>query len=143
MAGPKTVPTDASVDEFIAAVPDERRRADCQAMAALLQGVTGEKPVLWGSSIVGFGAYPMTYADGRSADWPLIAFSPRKSDLTLYIMPGFDGFEADLAALGRHRRSKTCLYLKRLADVDGEVLERVCLASVETMRLRHPRRACR
>ncbi len=139
MATAKTVPTGASVDDFIAAVADERRSADCVLLAALLRDVTGEPAVMWGSSIVGFGACAMTYADGRQAGWPLIAFSPRKSDLTLYIMPGFDGFEAELAALGKHRRSKTCLYLKRLADVDGTVLERMCRASVEIMRSRHPR----
>ena len=139
MAAAKTVPTGASVDDFIAAVADERRRADCRQLVDLLCDVSGEPAVMWGSSIVGFGAYPMTYADGRQADWPLIAFSPRKSDLTLYIMPGFDGFAADLAVLGKHKCSKTCLYLKRLADVDGTVLERMCRTSVEAMRSRHPR----
>ncbi len=139
MAGPKTVATDASVDDFIAAVADERRRNDCMALVELLRRVTGEPPVLWGTSIVGFGAYAMRYANGSTADWPLIAFSPRKADLTLYIMPGFDSFEADLAVLGPHKRSKSCLYVKRLDALDAAVLERLCAQSVQLMRARHPR----
>lgn len=133
MAEPKTLPTKASVAAFIAAVPDEQRRKDCQVVAKLMQAATGEKPVLWGTSIVGFGTYRYKYASGREGDWPVVGFSPRSRDLTLYIMPGFDGFAELLPKLGKHRRSVSCLYLKRLADVDLAVLEKIIAGSVRAM----------
>ena len=130
---PKTVPTGASVAGFIAAVPDEARRADCKALVKLMQQASGEKARMWGSSIVGFGAYRYHGASGRSGDWPLIAFSPRKNDLTLYIMPGFDSFAAQLHKLGPHKTGKSCLYLKRLADTDRAVLQEIIESSVAAM----------
>ena len=130
---PKTVPTAASVADFIAAVSDEARRADCKALVKLMQQVTGEKECMWGSSIVGFGANRYAYASGRSGEEPLVAFSPRKNDLTLYIMPGFDGFAAQLHKLGPHKTGKSCLYLKRLADTDPMVLQDIIESSVAAM----------
>ncbi len=120
MPEPKTRPTDASVDDFIAAQAPDSRREDCRALVRMFEKATGERPVMWGPSIVGFGSYRMKYADGKENDWPVVAFSPRKSDLTLYV--SLD--EELLARLGKHKRSKgSCLYLKRLADVDLGVLE--------------------
>lgn len=133
MAEPKTQPTKASVAAFLAAIPDEQRRKDCRAVAKMMQEATGEKPVIWGTGIVGFGTYRYRYASGREGDWPVIAFAPRKNDLTLYIMPGFERFSGLLAKLGRHRSAKSCLYLKRLADVDGAVLKEIIGRSVAAM----------
>ena len=133
MAEPKTRPTAASVAAFLAAIPGEQRRKDCKAVAKLMQEATGAKPVLWGTSIVGFGAYRYKYASGREGEWPVTGFSPRKNDLTLYIMPGFERFQELLARLGKHRTGKSCLYLKRLADVDAEVLGEIVTQSVAAM----------
>jgi len=139
MAELKTKPSDASVEDFIAGVEDEARREDCRTLVELMRRVTGENPVMWGPSIVGFGSYHYRYASGREADWMVAGFSPRKRDLTVYVMAGFKGAEQTLARLGRHRTSKgSCLYLKRLADVDLEVLEELVTASVERVRRAYP-----
>ncbi|MEU1685317.1 DUF1801 domain-containing protein [Micromonospora sp. NPDC005707] len=120
---PVTVPTDASVDDFLAAVPDDRRRADAERLCALLREVTGEPPVMWGPSIVGFGTYRYTYAGGRTGDWPLVGFSPRKQQLVVYLVGGYEErYPSVLARLGPHKTRKGCLYLKRLDDVDESAL---------------------
>lgn len=112
-------PTGASVEEFLAAVPHERRRADAYELCALMEQIVGEPPAMWGPSIVGFGSYHYVYASGHSGDAPLAAFSPRKADLVVYLVDGFqERYGSALARLGPHRASKVCLYLKRLADVD-------------------------
>lgn len=133
MAENKTQPTDASVDAFIDAIPDPVRRADCRQVAAMMQAATGAPPVMWGAAIVGFGRYRYTYASGRTGNWPVIGFSPRKNDLTLYLMPGFERQADRLAKLGRHRTGKSCLYLKKLADVDLAVLQALVDDSVQAM----------
>lgn len=139
MAEPKTRPTDASVEEFIAGVEGEARRADCRALVAMMRRVTDAEPVMWGPSIVGFGSYHYRYASGREGDWMLTGFSPRKRDLTVYIMAGFEGADETLARLGPHRTSSgCCLYVKRLSDVDLEVLEALVGGSVDRMRQAHP-----
>lgn len=120
---PVTVPTGASVDNFLAAVPDDRRRADAERLCALLGEVTGEAPVMWGPSIVGFGTYRYTYAGGRTGDWPLVGFSPRKQQLVVYLVGGYEErYPSVLARLGPHKTGKGCLYLKRLDDVDESAL---------------------
>jgi Domain of unknown function (DU1801) len=120
---PATVPTDASVDDFLAAVSDEPRRADAERLRAILGEVTGEEAVMWGPSIVGFGSYRYTYGSGRTGDWPLVGFSPRKQHLVVYLVGGFEERHASvLARLGRHKTGKGCLYLRRLEDVDEGVL---------------------
>jgi hypothetical protein len=139
MAEPKTRPTDASVEDFIAGVEGEARRADCRALVAMMRRVTDAEPVMWGPSIVGFGSYHYRYASGREGDWMLTGFSPRKSDLTVYIMAGFKGADESLARLGAHRTSSgCCLYVKRLADVDLDVLEELVATSVNCMRRAYP-----
>ncbi len=130
---PKTKPSNASVADFITAVADETRRADCQTLVKLMEKASGEKARLWGANIVGFGAYRYEYASGRTGDWPLIAFSPRKSDLTVYIMPGFERYQELLARLGKHKTGKSCLYLKRLADTDPAVLNELITSAVAAM----------
>ena len=130
---PKTRPTDASVATFIGQQADPTRRADCHAVAALMQAATGEPAVMWGDAIVGFGAYRVRYSSGQMLDWPLLGFSPRKNDLTLYLAAEFEGRAALLEKLGRHKTGKVCLYLKRLADVDAGVLNELILASLAAM----------
>lgn len=139
MAELKTRPTRASVAKFILSVEDETRRQDCRTLSEIMERVTGAKPVMWGPSIVGFGRYRYRYASGREGDWMLAGFSPRKRDLTVYVMAGFKRAEKTLAKLGKHRASSGgCLYLKRLSDVDLEVLEQLVRDSVEHLRRTHP-----
>jgi hypothetical protein len=122
MTGPKTARNAASVAEFLAAVSDPRRRADAEAVCALMAEVTGAQPAMWGASIVGFGEYHYKYATGREGDWPAVGLSPRKQALTIYISAGFDAYEELLGRLGPHSTGRSCLYIKRLADVDRDVL---------------------
>lgn len=128
----KTVATKASVTDFINAVPEEAKRKDALALLALYKKVTGEKPVMWGTSMVGFGLYHYKSERSRQeGDWPLAAFSPRKQNLTLYVMPGFGNLDDLLAALGKHKTSKGCLYINKLADVDMAVLEKIVKRSYQ------------
>jgi len=133
MAELKTKKTKASVTAFLDKITDEQRRTDCQTLLNLMKQATGEEPKLWGSSIVGFGTYHYRYASGREGDWPIIAFSPRKTDLTLYIMPGFEKFESLMAKLGKYKTGKSCLYIKKLDDVEIPVLKKLIATSVEKM----------
>lgn len=137
MSDPKTKPTDASVEDFLAAVETARRREDARAVCALMQAVSGEKPVMWGPSIVGFGRYANVTADGKSADWPRMGFSPRKAALTLYLA-STPQTEAMLARLGPHTTSVACLYIKRLDQVDMAVLRDLCVAGWDEMKRRYP-----
>lgn len=122
MAEPRTRPTAADVDAFLAAVADERRRTDAQALATLMAEATGAAPVMWGSSIVGFGTYHYRYAGGREGDWPPVGFSPRKQALTVYLAEGFDRHAELLARIGPVTTGKGCLYIKRLDAVDTDAL---------------------
>ena len=131
MAALKTRPTDASVADFLDAVESEGRREDAWAVLRLMEEVTGEKPVMWGDSIVGFGSYHYRYASGREGDWPVTGFSPRKQALTLYIMSGFPRHQELMGRLGKHRTGKSCLYINKLADIDQDVLRELVRASVE------------
>ena len=130
---PKTKKTEARVSKFLAAITDEQRRADCERVAALMQKATGESPTMWGEHIVGFGRYRHQYASGTTGDWPVVGFSPRKNDITLYLMPGFPERAVLLTALGKHKTGKSCLYLKQLADVHLDVLRELLDASVRAM----------
>jgi len=132
----KTRPTGASVRAFVDAIEDPARRADCRLLMTLMRQASGARAEMWGASIVGFGRYRMTYASGREAEWPLIGFSPRKNDLTLYLMDSFDGRDELLARLGRHKTGKSCLYLKGLAQVDRATLEELIRRSVAHMQSR-------
>lgn len=136
MAELKTQPTDASVDAFIAGL-DDARRDDCAVVLALMTEVTGLPAQMWGKAIVGFGRYDYTYASGRSGSWFRVGFSPRKRDLTLYVMPGFEKVQDLLEALGKHRLGKSCLYLKQLSDVDLDVLRQLVTRSLEVMEARY------
>ncbi|MDE2726707.1 MAG: DUF1801 domain-containing protein [Gemmatimonadota bacterium] len=138
MSDIKTRPTDASVEVFIDAVDHPRRREDARTLLELMQRVTGEEPVMWGPSIVGYGSYHYRYASGQEADWPVVGFSPRKQNLSIYIMTGFEESDELLSRLGKHKTGKSCLYVNKLADVDLDVLERLVRASVAEMKRRYP-----
>lgn len=123
MAENKTKQNDQSVEEFLNRVPDEKKRQDSFALLALMKEVTGMEPKMWGDAIVGFGSYHYKYASGREGDAPLAGFSPRKQNLTVYMEAGFDQKYGDLLSkLGKHTTSQSCLYIKKLADVDSDVL---------------------
>jgi hypothetical protein len=124
MAELKTKKTVASVDAFLKKV-DDKRRADCVALVQLMRNATKAEPRMWGSSIVGFGDYSYKYDSGREGEWFAMGFSPRKTDLTLYLMPGVDHYRDYLARLGPHKTGRSCLYIKRLADVDLTVLRQL------------------
>lgn len=130
----KTTATKASVSDFLARIDDEARRSDCTKIVALMEKVTGERPTLWGTSIVGFGKYHYRYDSGREGDFFLTGVSPRKDSLTLYITPGFDEHGALLGKLGKFKTGKSCLYIKKLADVDMKTLETLVARSVRQMR---------
>ncbi|MBZ5504550.1 MAG: DUF1801 domain-containing protein [Acidobacteriia bacterium] len=133
MADNKTKPTKLSVAAFIDALADQSRRADAKALVKLMQNAAGEKPKMWGPSIIGFGSYHYTYDSGREGDMPLVAFSPRKAATVLY---GFSDSKALLAKLGKHTKGKGCLYIKKLADVDQKVLEAMVIQSLAAKRER-------
>ena len=135
MAEAKTKPTKESVTGFLNKVPDAARREDCFAVAKIMEEITGEKPQMWGPSIVGFGSYHYKYASGHEGDWPVIAFSPRKQDLTLYLsLNGYDKFGALMDQLGKHKTGKSCLYIKRLSDIHLPTLKKIIQASVKNLR---------
>lgn len=133
MAELKTKLTRQSVATFLNTVVDDRRRRDCRTVLRMMKDVTKAEPKMWGSGIVGFGSYHYKYASGREGDWFLTGFSPRKRDLTLYIMPGFDRYDALLSKLGKYRTGKSCLYIKSLDDVDRDVLQQLIRQSVKQM----------
>jgi Domain of unknown function (DU1801) len=137
MADNKTKPTKLSVAAFIDKLTDLNRRADAKTLVQMMQRATGEKPKMWGPSIVGFGSYHYRYDSGREGDMPLIAFSPRKAATVLYNMTGFSDSEALRAKLGKHTTGKGCLYIKKLADVNQQVLEALVVKSLAAMRARY------
>jgi hypothetical protein len=133
MAELKTKQNEQDVYEFLDGVSNETRKNDSYAVLELMRTTTGMEPKMWGDSIVGFGSYHYKYASGREGDWFLTGFSPRKQSLTLYIMPGFDEYEALLEKLGKHKIGKSCLYINKLADVDLSVLKTLIEKSVKKM----------
>jgi hypothetical protein len=139
MADNKTKPTKVSVSAFIDALADETKRADAKVLVKLMQSATGEKPKMWGPSIIGFGSYHYTYESGREGDMPIAGFSPRKAATVVYGLTGFSDSEALRAKLGKHTTGVGCLYIKKLADVDQKVLQTLILKSVAAKRAEHPR----
>ncbi|HQR36715.1 MAG TPA: DUF1801 domain-containing protein [Blastocatellia bacterium] len=138
MAEPKTKVTNASVEDFISAVKDEQIREDCFAVAKIMQEATKNEPKMWGASIVGFGLYTYKYASGQTGDWPLVGFSPRKQNLTLYVMGGFDEYDDLMDKLGKFTCGKSCIYIKRLSDLHLPTLKKLIKASVKHMLKTHP-----
>lgn len=133
----KTKPSAVSVDTFLTGL-EPARQSDSRALCAMMAEITGEKPVLWGPSIIGFGSYAYRYESGHSGTSMLTGFSPRKAALTVYICSGFAERGGLLTRLGPHSTGKACLYIKKLADVDLSVLRQLIAGSVEEMRRRHP-----
>ncbi len=131
MAELKTKLTGASVDEFLSSIEDEQVRADSYAIAGIMEKATKAKACMWGSAIVGFGSRRFRYPDGREMDWMVIAFSPRKKNIVLYIAPDFAGCEELIAKLGKCSRGKSCLYIKRLSDVNIGTFKKIIKASVQ------------
>jgi hypothetical protein len=138
MADNKTKPTKLSVAAFIDALTDETKRADAKALVKLLQSATGEKPKMWGPSIIGFGSYHYRYESGREGNMPLAGFSPRKAATVLYGVTGAPEAPELLAKLGKHTSGKGCPYIKKLADVDQKVMEALVIKSVAATRARRP-----
>jgi uncharacterized protein YdhG (YjbR/CyaY superfamily) len=137
MAELKTKLNDASVDDFLAAYPQETRK-DCYEILKMMKSAAKAEPKMWGTSIVGFGSYHYKSERSRQeGDWPLVGFSPRKQNLTIYIMTGFDRYTAKLKKLGKHSLGKGCLYIKRLSDVDKKVLKELITDSVKAMKARN------
>ena len=134
----KTKPTNKSVKEFLKKVEHPTKREDSFKILELMKEITQEKPVMWGDSIVGFGSYRYKYASGREGDWPLVGFSPRKQNLALYIMSGFEKYEKLLESLGKFKTGKSCLYINKLRDIDIQILRELILESVEHMKKEYP-----
>jgi hypothetical protein len=122
--------TTASVEKFLNTIEDETRRDDCFAVLELMKSITKNEPAMWGSSIVGFGSYHYIYASGQEGDWPVTGFSPRKQNLTLYIMPGFTNYTELMKKLGKCKTAKSCLYIKRLDDIHLPTLKQLIKASL-------------
>ena len=140
MSEPKTRPTGASVSEFLALQGNERR-ADCEALVRMMEAATGERAEMWGAAIVGFGRHVHANGAKQACDWPRVGFSPRKQNLALYLMDGFEGCAGLMERLGKHTTGKACLYIKRLSDVDTDVLRELIARSVlpmEPQRVRTP-----
>ena len=138
MAELKTKKNAANVNEFVANIADANQQKDAKTLIALMSRATGEKPVMWGATMIGFGSYHYTYASGREGDWFVVGFSPRKRTTTLYIMDGFDEYQSLLSKLGKHSTGKSCLYIKKLDDIDIDVLERLVKKSVAAMNRSSP-----
>jgi Domain of unknown function (DU1801) len=134
MAEVKTKQTNASVKDFLNQIPDEERRKDCFAVAKIMEEITGSKPKMWGPSIIGFGSYHYKSArSGREGDWMITGFSPRKKDLTLYIMMGFEKYPELMEQLGKHSTGKSCLYIKRLSDIHLPTLKKLIKQSAKQL----------
>lgn len=137
MAEIKTKPTKASVKSFINNIPDEQMRADCTTIAEIMEKTTGCKPQMWGEAIVGFGTLTYKNAAGKGVDWLITGFSPRKQNLSLYIMTGFEAHEELMSKLGKHSTGKSCLYIKRLSDVHMPTLKKLITQSVKYMKKKY------
>jgi Domain of unknown function (DU1801). len=134
----KTRQTDESVTAFIDSVADEGRRDDARRLLSIMEEVTGYPARMWGSSIVGFGSYHYRYESGHEGDAPLVGFSPRKTEISIYLASDFEGRETLLNGLGKHRTGKACIYTKRLKDVDETALRQMIAASVQSTLERYP-----
>lgn len=133
MATNKTQPNNSNVNAFLDSVAEDKKRADSFKLLKIMQEITNESPKMWGSSIIGFGNYHYKYESGREGDFFIVGFSPRKQNLTLYIMPGFERYEKLMADLGKYKTGKSCLYIKSLDDVDMKILKELISDSVSYM----------
>lgn len=138
MAELKTTPTENSVQAFLASVEDDQKRKDCDTLIKVMSSITQAQPKMWGESIVGFGNYHYRYASGREGDWFQVGFSPRKQNLTVYIMCGFDKHQDIMEKLGKYKTGSSCLYLKKLEDIDLKVLRELMEQSIHYLKEKYP-----
>lgn len=138
MAEAKTKPTKVSLKTYLAGITDDARRTDCEAIAAMMKSVTRQEPVMWGPSIVGYGKYSYVYESGRSGEFCATGFSSRKSDISVYLVASGPNQDELLARLGKHKMGKSCLTIKRLADVDTKVLKQLIAESYKEVKRRYP-----
>lgn len=138
MAELKTTPTDQNVEQFLQTIADPKKRQDSLAILELMKQVTGLEPQMWGASIIGFGRYHYRYASGREGDWFLTGFSPRKQNITVYIIAGFSRYDDLLGHLGKFKTGQSCLYLKKLEDIDLPTLRELVAESVAEMKKNNP-----
>jgi len=138
MAEAKTKPTEIAVADFLKNVSDDQIREDCRSIIRLMESITGDKPKMWGPAIIGFGKYHYQYDSGRSGEICLAGFSPRKANITLYVLAGFPGQDELLQGLGKYKTGKSCLYIKKLSDVDIDVLGSLIKHSVNFLKDKHP-----
>ena len=134
MAELKTKPNSENVGDFLNTIDDKQKRADCKTVAKIMREATGKRAKMWGASIVGYDNYDYKYESGRSGSFMITGFSPRAQNISIYIMPGFKKFGPLMDKLGKYKTGKSCLYVKRLEDVDQKVLARLIKASVKEMR---------
>ena len=134
MAELKTKPTDISVGAFIASLPDEQKRQDCLVILELMKEVTGAEPKMWGESIIGLGSHHYRYASGTEGDWFMVGFSPRKQNITIYLMYGVEDHPEIMKKLGKYKTGKACLYIKHISDIDLEALKELIIFAVEETR---------
>ncbi len=134
----KTTKNDGSVEGYIGSIAKEDRRRDIQAINDMMADMTGWEPKMWGKSIVGFGDYHYKYDSGREGDFFRLGYSSRAQNITIYIMPGYEDFSDELSRLGNHKMGKSCLYIKRLSDVDTEVLKEIMQKGLDIMAERYP-----
>lgn len=138
----KTVPTDLKIGDYISSITDPQRREDCQWLLETMQDISGYEPTLWGASlksaIVGFGTYHYKYESGREGDFMRLGFANRAQNISLYIIPGYESLGDELSKLGKHKTGKSCLYIKRLSDVDRDVLKDIIRKDVAIMAERYP-----
>jgi hypothetical protein len=134
MAEMKTQQNDRDVVEFLNGIENEQRKADSFELLELFSRLTGEEAKMWGDSLIGFGEYHYKYASGREGDWPLTGFSPRKQNLTIYIMPGFERYDDIMKKLGKYKTGSSCLYVKKLTDIDQTLLKELVVTSVSDMK---------
>ncbi len=137
MAELKTKKTSASVAAYLNAITDKQKCSDCKAVARMMRDATGKRARMWGGSLVGSGSYDYKYASGREGTWFICGFSPRAQNITIYIMPGFSGFKKLMNRLGKYKTGKSCLYIKKLEDIDQNVLKDLITGSVNEMRRRY------
>jgi nucleoid DNA-binding protein len=138
MAQNKTSENENSVNAFLGSIDNEIKKKDCIQLDKIISKITGEKAKMWGTSIVGYGTYHYKYASGREGDFMRSGFSPRKQNLTIYIIDGFEDYRENLKELGKHKSSKSCLYINKLADIDLLVLKRILKKSIATMKKKYP-----
>ncbi len=137
-ANNKTIANKASVADFVRSIDDEQKRADCKAIMKMMAAASGKRATMWGANIIGYGQYHYKYESGREGDFMRVGLSPRTNNISIYIIPGFDKYQSLLEKLGKYKTGKSCLYIKRLDDVNTKVLQKIIEDSLRVMKARYP-----